>query len=103
MNRGALVAVEKLNGILDGKDMDGFLFVHLVDNRGQGRGFAGAGRSGDQHDAVAQGADFGELGREAQVAEIGDAVGDDTHDDSATSALAENVDAETGNLVKAVG
>ena len=83
--------------------MNGLFVVHFVEDRGECGGFAGARGAGDQHDAVAQGADFGELWREVQVVETGDAVRDDTHDDGTASALPENVDTETGNLVKAVG
>jgi hypothetical protein len=54
MNDAVLVAVEKLDGILDREHVIKLLFVDLVDDGRQGRGFAGAGRSGHQYDSIAQ-------------------------------------------------
>ena len=46
-----LIAVEDLDGILDGDDVLAQVAVDVVDHGRQGGGLAGAGGAGDQHHA----------------------------------------------------
>ena len=56
---GALfVAMQKLDGVFDGEDVKGLFLIHFVEDGGEGGRFAGAGRAGDEDDAVAQLHDF---------------------------------------------
>ncbi len=36
MDGGLLVAMQEFDGVLDGEDVDGFFFVHLVNDGGEG-------------------------------------------------------------------
>ena len=54
MDRGSLVSVQEFDGVFDGDDVERFLFIDLVENRGERGGFSAAGRAGDEHDAVPQ-------------------------------------------------
>ena len=76
--------------------------VDLVDDGGEGRGLAGAGGAGDEHDAVALVGDLVELGRDAELLDRRHAVGDDAQDDRIGPALREHVDAEARALGQAV-
>src|SRR5208283_1305815 len=100
---GFFMTMQEFDGVLNGEDVDGFFLVHPVDDGGEGGGLSRAGGTGDEDDAVAQGADFLELGGQFQIGETRDAVGDDAHDDGATAALAEDVDAEARGVFEAVG
>src|SRR6202035_3729018 len=102
MNRGLLVAVQKLDGIFDGEDVIGLFRVHFVDDGGERGGFAGAGGPGDENDAIFQMHDFFETGGELEFIETGNFVRNDAHDDGATAALTEYVDAKTANARQAV-
>ena len=44
----------KFDGILDGKNVQMFPLIDLIDHRRQRGGFARAGRAGDQHQAARQ-------------------------------------------------
>ena len=52
VNDGLLVAVHEFDGIFDREDVVRLGLVDAVENGGQRRGLARAGRAGDQHDAV---------------------------------------------------
>jgi len=52
MNGGFFVAMQKFDGIFDGENMKSLIHIHFVDNGGEGGGFAGAGGTGHQDDAV---------------------------------------------------
>src|SRR5882762_714851 len=103
MNGCFFVAMQKFDGIFDGENMEGLLHIHFVDYGGQRRGFAGAGWASYQDDSVLDVNDFFESGREFQVIEAGNLVGDNAHDDGATATLAENVDAKAAHARKAIG
>src|SRR6267142_3572855 len=83
--------------------MKGLLHIQFCDYGGEGGGFAGAGWASHQNDAVFDVNDFFESGREFQVIEAGNFVGDNAHDDGATAALTENVDAKAAHARKAIG
>ena len=55
-----LVLVQELDRILDGEDVLGAGLVDQIDDRGERRRLAGAGRPGDQHDAVLERRRLGE-------------------------------------------
>src|SRR3984893_11224711 len=95
--------MQKFDGILNGEDVNGLVLIHLVDDGRERGGLAGAGWTGDQDNAVANVADFLELIGEMQIIERRNVVGNDTHDDGATAALMENVDAETAAIFQAIG
>ncbi len=61
---GPLVIVQKLDGIFDGDDVAGLLFVDAVEQRRQGGRLSRPARPGDQNDAVAEACDFPELRRQ---------------------------------------
>src|SRR5208283_5787873 len=63
----------------------------------------GTGGAGDEDDARVQRTDIVQLRGKVQVLKRGDFVGDDAHHDCAASALAEDVDTETGGIFQAVG
>jgi hypothetical protein len=50
-DRGALAAVEELDGVLHGEDVHRLGLVDVVDDRGQGGRLARAGRAGDEDQA----------------------------------------------------
>ena len=52
VDQALLGAVHELDWILDGEDVTLEVVVDVVDHRGQGGGLTGAGRSGDQDQAL---------------------------------------------------
>ena len=46
-----VMRVNKLDGVLQGDNVDGACAADLAEDRGQGSGFAGAGGAGDEHQA----------------------------------------------------
>ena len=64
MDGGALVVVQELDGIFDGDDVVVLLAIDAVKKHGQSGGLAGSGRSGDEHDAIAQ---LGHIRRDARA------------------------------------
>src|SRR6266852_2455702 len=90
-----LMTMQKLDGIFDGEYVVGLLFVHFVENGRERGGFSGAGRAGDEYDAVPQINDLFQRGGQMELIKSWYLVGDDTHDDGATAALLENIYAET--------
>src|ERR1043165_5510554 len=86
--------VHVLDGVLDGDDVIRVVAVDLVDERGQRGGLAGAGRPGDEDDAVLELADVVELVRQSELLQRRHALGDDAQDDGVGAALGEDVDAE---------
>src|SRR5882757_6786964 len=103
MNGCFFVAMQELDGILNSDNMEGLLHIHFVDYGGEGGGFAGAGWASHQNDTVFDVNYFFESGREFQVIEAGNFVGDNAHDDGATATLTENVDAKAAHARKAIG
>src|SRR3712207_6017975 len=86
--------VQKLNRVFDGDDVVLLLLVDEVDDGGERRGLARARRARDEHDAVAQLADVGQLLRQTQRLDGRDLRRDDAHHDGVGAALLEDVDAE---------
>src|ERR1017187_697766 len=103
MNDAVLVGVEELYGILDGKHVIGLLFIDLVDYGGQGRGFAGTGRSRDQYDSVAQVDDLVQFGGQVERFQVGNLSWDYTHHDGTGTPLHEDVDAKAIGAGHTVG
>ena len=103
VNGGLLVAVQKFDGIFDGQDVKGLVFVHLVDDGGERGGFSRSGGAGDQDDAVAEVHDIFELRRKVQLFETGNTIGNHAHDDGVAAALAKDIDAEAGDAGKPIG
>ena len=48
---GFFLRMDKFHRVFQGDDVDGLGFVDLVEHGGQGGGFAGAGRAGDEDEA----------------------------------------------------
>ena len=96
----------ELDRVLDRDDVVGPVVVTVVDHAGEGRGLAGAGRPGDQHQAARQHAQVAEdLGR-AQVVQRQDDGGNVAEHGAGAAVLVEGVDAEArelGNLERKIG
>ncbi len=90
----ALVRVQELDGVFDGDDVLVALAVNLVEHRGQRRRLAGAGRAGDEDEAARSLAELRDDGRQAQLLEGFDLVGDGAEDRADRAALVEEVGAE---------
>src|SRR5580698_2097475 len=103
MNGGTFVVVQELDGIFDGDDVVVFLAIDAIEQNCKRGGLAGSGGSGDQDDAIAQLGYIGQVRRQAERSKIRDGGGNDAHDDGATAALDEDVDAKAGDAGQAVG
>ena len=68
---GAAGAEGVFDGALDGDDVTGLGLVDLLDQRGEGRGFAGAGGAADEDQAVTGGDELLEVGVEIELFEVG--------------------------------
>ena len=97
-----LMTMQKLDGIFDGEYVVGLLFVHFVENGRERGGFSGAGRAGDEYDAIPQINDLFQRDGEMEFIKSWNLVWNDAHDDGATAALLENIDAEPGNSCDSV-
>src|SRR5579863_3045376 len=103
VNGRALVIVQKLDRVFDGDDVVVLLPVDAVEQDRKSGGFAGTGWSGDQDDAIAQAAYFGQMLRQAQRGRFRNEGGNHAHHDGATAALDKYIDSkagETGNSVR---
>ena len=94
MDGRLLVVMQELDRILDGEDVLGPGLVDQIDDRGERRGLAGAGRAGDQDDAVLERGGLGQHRRKIELGEGRNPRRDDAHHDREGAALAEDVDAE---------
>ncbi len=90
----ALVGVEELDRVLDRDDVLGLLAVDLVDHRREGRRLARAGRPGDEDEAARPVAERFHDGRDPELLEAEDLVGDLPEDRRDGTALHEDVAAE---------
>ena len=68
-----LVAVEVLDGVLNGDDVGVAVLVHRVHHAGEGGGLAAPRRAGDQHHAPGHPGDLHNLGRDVLLLPVGDA------------------------------
>ena len=94
-----LVIVHELDRVLDGHDMGVPVRVDVVDDGGQRRALAGAGRPGDEQQAArAQGDLLGRPAGHHEVVNGLDGDGDDAHDGADVPLLPEDVDAEPGEV-----
>jgi len=89
-----LVRVEELDGVLDGDDVLVPLAVDLVEHGGQRRRLAGPRGACDEDEAAGAVAEVRDDGREAEVVEGLDLVGDGAEDRADGPALVEEVGAE---------
>jgi len=92
-----LMTMQKLDGIFDGEYVVGLLFVHSVENGRERGGFSGAGRAGDKYHAIPQINDLFQRRGQMELVKSWNLVWNDPHDDGATAALLENIDAKPGN------
>ena len=93
---GPLVIVQKLDGIFDGDDVAGLLFVDAVEQRRQGGRLSRPARSRNQNNAIAEVCDFPELQRKSQSGELGNRGRNHAHDHRAAAALDENIHPKAG-------
>jgi len=98
-----LVAVEELDGVLDGDDVVGLVLVDVVDHRGQRRRLAATGGPGDQNQAAGDQGDLLEHLGQIQLVECLDVGGDDAEDQRDRAPLLEDVHAEPAQGLDAVG
>src|SRR5271168_4684281 len=96
------MAVQELDGVLNGEDVIGLLLIHFVEDRRERRGFAGASRAGHEDDAISQLHDLAQRRRQVQILESWNLVRNYTHDDRTASALFENIHTETRHACNAV-
>ena len=77
--------------------------IDVVDQRRERRGFAGAGRAGDEHEAAAHVAEFLDHRRNAELLERHDLRRDEPEDAAVAVGLLEEVAAEARVLIHLVG
>ena len=99
----ALVPVDELDRVLDREDVLRPVAVDLVDDRGEGRRLAGAGRAGDEHEAARVPGEAVQDGRQVQLLERLDLGGDQAEGGADDLALEEDVHAEAGDARHRVG
>ena len=80
VDHALLRGVEVLDRVLDGDDVVVPVLVDDVEQGGEGRGLAAAGRAGQQHHALVVVGEPGERGRQPQVAQGGRPGGDHPED-----------------------
>src|SRR5579862_7836235 len=91
-----LVRVIIFDGVFDGDDVVGALLVDEVDHRRQRRGFAGAGGADDEHQSARTHADVFDHGRQADLFEREQTIGNLAQDDTDVAAFLKNRHAEAG-------
>ena len=94
VDRRLAVRMQKLDRVFDRDDVVMLAVVDVVDDRGERRGFADAGRTRDEHDAVAQLRDLREVRGQVQAFERRDFRRDHAHHDRICAALLKDVDAK---------
>ena len=83
--------------------MNGFLFIHFVEDGSECGRFAGAGGAGDQYDTIPDINNFLKRLGQVQFFKVRNLVGYDAHHDGATATLAKNVYAEASYARYPVG
>ena len=96
VDEAAAVAVEELDRVLDCQDVPRPVAVDLVDHRGERRRLPRPRRAGDQDEATRALGHLVQAGREAQLFEREDLVGDQAEHGAHGAPLEEDVDAEAG-------
>src|ERR1700675_3194262 len=102
MNGAFFVPMQKLDGIFNGEDVESFLLIHFVEDGGECGRFARTGGPGDQYDAIPDINNFLERLGQIQFFKVRNFVGNNTHNDGATAALAKNIYAEASHARNAV-
>ena len=98
-----LVVVQELDRILDRDDVIGARAVDLVDDRGERRRLARAGRAGDEDEPARLRRQLVEARRKAELLERANVRGDRAERRGEALALVVRVDAEAGEAANAVG
>jgi len=89
---GTRVDVDELDGVFDRDDVVRETLIDPIQNRRQSRGFAAAGRPGDQHEAARRFGERSDRGRQPQVLHRRDLRGDQAEYGGRASLLAQQVD-----------
>ena len=97
------VPVQELDRVLDREDVLGARVVDAVDQRGEGRRLAGAGRAGHEHEPARLLAQVVEALGHLELLERADARGDEAERSADARALEVGVDAEAGEPGDRVG
>ena len=97
------VVVQELDRVLDGEDVLVPGAVDVVEERGEGRRLAGAGRAGDEHEAARLVREVVQARREAELLESLDLVRDEPEGGADGRALKVGVDAEAREAGNRVG
>ena len=103
MNGRFLVAVQEFDGVFDRQNVIGLVFVHLVEDRGECGGLAGACGTGHEDDAIAEVDDFLQRLGKIQFLKSRNLVWNHAHDYGAASTLPENVHAKASDAGDAIG
>ena len=101
VHHAILVHVHEFDRIFDGENVVVPLGVDLVDHGSEGGGFAGAGRTGDQHQAARLFAHLADDCGKPELVERLDLEWNETEDRRCRAALIENVGAESGQSFQA--
>src|SRR6202008_4192032 len=94
IDKALFVAVQELDGVLDGDQMVGAVGIDAVDHRRQRGGLTGTGRSGNQHQAALLFANLGDYGGEVQFFRGANLGRNDAQNHADVAALLKDVDAE---------
>src|ERR1044071_9949605 len=94
VDRRTFVRVQVLDWIFDRDHVVVLLFVDDVDECGLGRALAGTGWTSNEHKAVAQLGDIGQMRWQAESLERGDVSRNHAHHDGVNAALLKDIHAE---------
>ena len=98
-----VVLVEDLDRVFDGDDVLPARLVDVIDDRGEGRRLAGAGRAGDEHEPSVLVGHRLDARRHPQVLEARNVLWDDAERERDRAPLAKGIDAETRQIPTRVG
>ena len=102
VDEAALVAVQKLDGVLDGDEVVGAVGVDAVNHGGKRGGLTGTGGAGDKDKAALLFANFSDDTGEIELFDGANLRGNDAENHADVAALLKNVDAEAAKAGDAV-
>src|SRR5690606_16841173 len=94
-----LVGVHELNGFLDCNDVPGEIAVNIIDERGEGGGFARARGASDQYKTASKVSEFLDHGRESEFVQRRDLCRNKPEHGAVSADLLEEIATEPAFLV----